>query len=184
MEEWRDIEDYKGLYQVSNMGRVKSLERTVWNGRGYYVTIHERILKPKKDRGGYLQVHLCKNGKAKFYTVHKLVATAFCENPEGYTVVNHIDEDKTNNNADNLEWCSRSYNNTYNDRAKKIGKKNTNHPKMSKPVIGVDRVTGLIVEFASVHEAERQTGINQSNICNCLKGKYKSAGGYVWFYAD
>ena len=178
MEEWRDIEDYKGLYQVSNMGRVKSLERTVWNGRGYYVTIHERILKPKKDRGGYLQVHLCKDGKAKFYTVHKLVATVFCENPEGYTEINHKDEDKTNNNADNLEWCSKSYNNSYNGRAKKAGK------KISKPVIGINKVSGLILEFPSAREAEKETGIAHQSICSCLKGRLKSTGGYVWYYAD
>ena len=178
MEEWRDIEDYKGLYQVSNMGRVKSLERTVWNGRGYYVTIHERILKPKKDRGGYLQVHLCKDGKAKFYTVHKLVATAFCENPEGYTDVNHIDEDKANNCADNLEWCSKSYNNTYNGRAKKVGK------KISKPVLAIHKINGLILEFPSAHEASRVLSIAQGNITRCCRGKANSAGGYVWYYAD
>ena len=189
-EEWRPVVGYEGLYEVSNMGNVKSLKY----GK-------ERILKAGKNSADYLQVHLCKDGKAKMYTVHKLVATAFCENPEGYTVVNHIDEDKTNNNADNLEWCSRSYNNTYNDRAKKIGKKLrgrkhseehnkkvaeklTNHPKTSKPIIGIDKVTGLILEFASVHEAERETGIDPSSIIKCCKGKRNSCGGFYWMYKN
>ena len=187
-EEWRPVVGYEGLYEVSNMGRVKSLERTVWDNRGYYKTVHERILKPNKDSNGYLQVPLCKDGKRKNCLVHQLVVTAFCENPMGYTEVNHIDEDKTNNCAKNLEYCSRSYNLTYNGRAKKVGKKSAekrrNDPKMSKPVIGIDRVTGLILEFPSMQEATRQLRINQGNLCSCLKGKLKSCGGFQWYYSD
>ena len=186
-EIWKDIEGFEGYYQVSNMGRVKSLERTVCNGRGYY-KIPERILKPKKNRGGYLQVHFYKDGKEKFYSVHRLVATAFCENPEGYTDVNHKDENKQNNCMENLEWCSRLYNNTYNGRAKKIGKKVAeklrNDPNRSKPVIAIHKINGLILEFPSVREASRQTGINLGNLCSCLKGKQKTAGGFAWHYAD
>ena len=187
-EEWRPVEGWEGLYEVSNMNRVKSVERTVWDNRGYYKIVAERFLKPGKNRSGYLYVALWKDGKAKYYLVHRLVATAFCENPEGYTEVNHIDEDKTNNCADNLEWCSRSYNLTYNGRAKKVGKKSaeklTNHPKTSKPIIGIDVRTGLIVEFASVHEAEREIGIHHSNIIKCCKGKANSCGGFYWMYAN
>ena len=181
-EIWKDISGYEGLYQVSNMGNVKSLERTVWNNRGYYKTIQERILKGRKVSNGYLQVQLCQDGKAKNYLVHRLVASAFLENPMGYTEVNHIDEDKTNNCAKNLEYCSRSYNMTYNGRAKKVGKKVAE--KLSKPVIAIDKRTGLIIEFVSVHEASRQTGIDQGNICACLKGRYKSCGGFYWMYKN
>ena len=182
MEEWRPIVGYEGKYEVSNMGNVKSLERTVWDNRGYYKTIQERIMKLGKNIDGYLQVGLYRERKRKFYLVHRLVATAFCENPHGYTEVNHIDEDKTNNCAENLEYCSRSYNLTYNDRAKKAGKKAGK--KRSKPVIGIDKVTGLIVEFLSAKEAESHTGIAQSHICACCKGKQKSAGNFYWYYAD
>ena len=105
-EIFKDIEGYEGLYKVSNMGNVKSLKY----GK-------ERILKAGKNRGGYLYVFLYKDGKAKNYTVHKLVGNAFLSNPQGYKELNHKDEDKTNNNADNLEWCSRSYNCSYNDKA-------------------------------------------------------------------
>lgn len=184
-EIWKDIEGYEGLYQVSNMGRVKSVERTIWNsGKGCYRTVHERILKPSKTNDGYLQVQLHQDGKKKWYRIHRLVATAFCENPYGYTDVNHIDEDKTNNCANNLEWCSRSYNNNYGTRNKRIAEKLTNNPKISKPVLAIDKRTGLIIEFVSSIEAERETGIDHSNIIKCCQGKYKTSGGFYWYYAN
>ena len=179
-EEWRDIQGFEGKYMVSNYGRVKSLN--------YNKTGKEGVMKLTKASNGYLQVYLCKDGKRKFYYVHSLVATAFCENPEGYNVVNHINENKADCRADNLEWCSRSYNNTYNDRAKKAGKKvaekNANHPKLSKSVIGINKISGLKLEFPSIAEAKRCTNISQGHICACCKGKRNSAGGYIWYYAD
>ena len=175
-EIWKDIEGYEGKYMVSNFGRVKRLN--------YNKTGKEGILKARKSDRGYLHVHLSKDGKKKWYRIHRLVATAFCENPHGFKEVNHIDEDKENNKADNLEWCSRSYNMTYNGRAKKVAEKQRNNPRTSKPIIGIDKVTGLIIEFQSAKEAERQLGINNGNIIQCCKGKYKSMGGFYWYYAD
>ena len=169
-EEWRPVKDYEGLYEVSNRGNVKSLN--------YRHTGKERIMKPQKDSGGYLYVHLWKDRKDKSYKIHRLVAQAFIPNPEGYNEVNHKDEDKTNNCVENLEYCSRSYNLTYNDRAKKVAEKN------SKPIFGIDRVTGLIVEFGSAKEAERETGISNQSICHCLKGSCKTAGGFYWYYSN
>ena len=166
-EVWKDIQGYEGLYQVSNMGRVKSLERTVWNGRSYYKA-PERILKAGKARG-YLRVMLCKDGKGKWYPVHRLVAIAFIPNPDNLPEVNHKDENKQNNCVENLEWCTRQYNVEY---------------SKAKVVIGINKISGLILEFPSAYEASRQTNINRGNICNCLKGRIKSAGGYVWYYAD
>ena len=201
MEEiWRDIKGYEGKYQISNTGKVKSLERTVWDSRGCYRTVPERILKAQDNGVGYLYIVLCKNGKGKLFYVHRLVGQAFIENPEGYTELNHKDENKQNNCMENLEWCSRSYNLSYNERAKKAGKKagkkvaeklkgrklpEEQIKKMSKPVIGINKVNGLIVEFPSTKEAERQTGIPHQNIGKCCNGKgYKSAGGYYWIYSD
>lgn len=104
-EIWKDIEGYEGCYQVSNFGNVKSLN--------YMHTGKEQILKLKTKKSGYLQVNLCKDGKIKTYTIHRLVAKAFVENPDNLPQVNHIDEDKTNNRFDNLEWCDQKYNNNY-----------------------------------------------------------------------
>lgn len=169
-EIWKDILGYEGKYQVSNRGNVKSLN--------YRRTGKEKILKGSDDGTGYLRVGLWKDGNAKECTIHRLVAQAFLPNPDNLPQINHKDEDKYNNCVENLEWCSSQYNMTYNDRAKKVGN------KLSRPVIGINKVSGLIVEFASAHEASRQLGISQSNITQCCQGKYKSAGGYVWYYAD
>ena len=176
-EEWRDIEGYKGLYQISSYGRVKSLERMKRNSRGYH-KIPERILKPYVSGHGYLQVQLYKEGNRKPYHVHRLVATAFLENTKGYTEVNHKDENKQNNHMDNLEWCSHSYNNSYNDKGKKAGK------KISKPVYSVNKESGLITYWESAKVAGRILGIDSSHITKCCKGKMKSIGGFYWMYAE
>ena len=106
-EEWRDIKDYEGLYQISNLGRVKSL--VGWNGKKYIS--RERILEPTKrndDRATYQRaiVSLTKDGEKKDYRVHRLVAQAFIPNPENKPQVNHIDGNPLNNNVKNLEWVT------------------------------------------------------------------------------
>ena len=165
-EEWRDIKGFEGKYMVSNIGKVKSLN--------YRHTGKEGILKGRDNGLGYLYVQLYKEGKVNYPLVHRLVATAFLDNPEGYTELNHLDEDKTNNCVENLEYCSRSYNINYGTRNKKI----------SKPVFSVDKESGLIMYWESIMEAERCTGINSGNITQCCQGKRKSAGNHYWFYAD
>ena len=177
-EIWKDIEGYEGLYQISNMGRVKSVERTVRCGRGYYRTVPEKIRKGRNDGWGYLFVSLYKDGKAKECRINRLVAQAFLPNPDNLPEVNHIDENKQNNCVDNLEWCSRSYNINHGTRNKKVAEKN------SKPVFSVDKESGLIMWWQSAMEASRQLGISQGNITQCCNGKRKSAGGHVWFFAD
>ena len=121
-EIWKDIEGYEGYYQISNMGRVKSLERTVRCNRGYR-TVPEKILEGRKNTYGYLQVELCQEAKKEYCTIHKLVAQAFLDNSEGYKEINHKDENKTNNCVENLEWCSRSYNTNYGTRNQRAGEK-------------------------------------------------------------
>lgn len=108
-EIWRDIEGYEGQYQVSNLGRVKSFDRI--DGAGHLK--RGRILRPVPDKKGYLRVQLHKEGKRKLFLVHRLVAQAFIPNPEGLPQVNHRDEDPSNARADNLEWCTASYNVNY-----------------------------------------------------------------------
>ena len=182
MEEWRDIQGFEGYYQVSNMGRVKSVERTVWDSRGCYRTVSEKIRKGRKNIDGYLFLTLHKDGKKKHCRVNRLVAQAFLPNPDNLPEVNHKNEDKTDNRVENLEWCSHSYNINYGARNKKAGKKIAE--KRSKPVFSVDKESGLIMWWQSAKEAEKYTGIAQSSICACCKGRQKSAGGHIWFYAD
>lgn len=158
-EIFKDVKGYEGLYQVSTVGNVKSLN--------YNRTGKEGILSPGVSKD-YLFVTLCKDKKHKAYSIQRLVADAFISNPNGYPCVNHKNENKQDNRVENLEWCTYSYNNTYNDR----------HLKASKPIFCVE----LSKIFSSTAEACRITGIYHQNITKCLKGKRKSAGGYHWRY--
>ena len=109
IEEYRDIEGYEGLYQVSNLGNVKSLTRMVYNGHNYY-SVKEKILKPGICNKGYKRNGLSKDNKQKHYATHRLVATAFIPNPEGKPQVNHINGIKDDNRIENLEWNTASEN--------------------------------------------------------------------------
>lgn len=182
-EIWLDIKGFRGYYQVSNFGRVKSLKRTVWDNRGCYRTVFERILKPVSNGHGYLRVWLSKNNKGKYYLIHQLVAQAFIQFvPEANTSyeVDHRNTERTDNRVSNLCFVTSSQNKLN----PKTRERNINKPKKSKPVIAIDKVTGLIIEFPSTIEAERKLGISSSNICDCLKGRHNSSGGFYWMYAD
>lgn len=122
IEEWRDIEGYEGLYQISNLGRVKSLSRIAIDRRGIPHYVNERILKQAFDKNGYCLVGLHINGKIKSGKVHRLVASAFIDNPHNLPDVNHKDENKSNNNVDNLEWCTPKYNINYGTCLDRIAK--------------------------------------------------------------
>lgn len=167
IEEWKDIKGYEGLYQVSNLGRVKSLKF----GK-------ERILKPIKNTVGYMQVSLCKYGKIKKFTVHNILAEVFIQNPENKPEVNHIDEDKTNNMVSNLEWCTRKENVNHGTRNKRSA------VSRGKALKAIDIATGEYNEYCSQSECARQLGVNQSNITQCLKGKRRHVGGYVFEYCE
>lgn len=167
-EIWRDIEGFCGCYQVSNMGRVKSLKF----GK-------ERILKAKKDYG-YLRIGLRKDGKKNFYMIHRLVALAFLPNPYNLPQVNHKDEDKTNNRVDNLDWCSAEYNVNYGTRNKRCSEILTNNQKKSKKILCVE--TGVV--YPSEMQVKRELGFDNGYISKVCNGKYKRAYGYTWRYID
>ena len=179
-EIWKDVVGYEGLYQVSNLGRVRSLERIARNNH----KIKEKILTPQLING-YLCVHFRKNNSSYTPLIHRLVAQAFLQNPNNLPQVNHKDEDKTNNNVSNLEWCDSKYNNNYGTKNEKISIKLTNRKDLSKVVIQIDKNTNVVINiFPSLKEAERQTGYNHSHIQKCCKGKLKTTGGYKWSYKE
>lgn len=184
MEEWKDIKGYEGLYQISNLGRVKSLSRKVFNGNGYYI-MNEKILKPKKTQVGYLKVRLCR----KDIYIHRLVAESFIPNSNNYPEVNHKDESKTNNRVDNLEWCTHKYNLSYGSRKdyRKHFCKEYNIKTKGKKVICLN--TNEV--FISIREAARTYKTHTSYISKACKGIRKTAGKHpitgeklMWKYVE
>lgn len=169
-EIWKDILGYEGLYQVSNFGRVKSLKF----GK-------ERILKPGINKYGYLHVVLSKNNKQKNFYVHRLVAEAFISNPHNYPCVNHKDENPLNNNVENLEWCTASYNSNYGTRNERMSKSKING-KRSKIVIQYNLDGTFVREWPSAMECERN-GFEHSLIIYCCQGKRKTHKGFKWSYS-
>ena len=172
IEEWKDIKGYEGLYQVSNLGRVKSLKF----GK-------ERILKTGVDRYGYISVNLYKNNKRKLCKVHRLVAEAFIPNLENKPEVNHLDEDKTNNMVSNLEWCTRNENVNHGTRNKRISKKLKVISKGTK-IKAIDIANGEWNEYCSIRECARQLELDSSNIRKCLNGERRHTGGYMFEYLE
>lgn len=172
-EEWKDIQGYEGKYQVSNYGRVKSLARYRKNNGNSQSFQGERILKQQINNNGYCIVELCRDAKRKRHTVHRLVASTFISNDENKEQVNHKDENKQNNHVDNLEWCTCKENANYGTHNERMVK------TKGTPVIASDE-TGTEIEFYSLAEAERQTGVSQGNISRCLNGARGQAGGMYW----
>ena len=172
MEEiWKDIPGYEGKYQVSNFGRVRSLDRI--DDENHFRK--GQIMKTKLLRG-YVRVALRDGKKQKDYQVHRLVALAFIPNPEGFKCVNHKDENKLNNNVDNLEWCTLAYNFNYGTARARQG------ISYGKPVEQL-AVDGLVIaSYCSAEVASKLTGMDSSSIHKCCRGKRQSAGGYCWRY--
>ena len=180
MEEiWKDIKGYEGKYQVSSFGRVRSLDhiaRRERDGHRNDIPVKGRLLEPRTKRKGYQQVRL----SHKDFQVHRLVAEAFIPNPQNLPQVNHIDEDKTNNRADNLEWCNNKQNSDHGTRNERISK------SLSMPVVQMDLEGNDLRRFDSIHDAALAIGgLNFTTaisfVCRNVRNR-KTAGGYRWRY--
>ena len=180
VEVWKDIEGYEGLYQVSNLGLVRSLdhiEENLWKGKPYKRMHLGRTLKPIKQVTGYYSVTLHKCGEQQTTRLHRLVAKAFVPNPDNLPEVNHKDENKANNRADNLEWCDGVYNTNYG-----TGK----YRKTAKRMRKVEQLTAdgqHIAYFDAVRIASRATGCSVGHIQESIKKGWLTHG-YRWRYVE
>lgn len=183
-EIWKPIRGYDNIYEVSNLGRVRRIANIDKNNEIIKLR-KERIIKPFLRKDGYLSVSLSIHGKVEKKLLHRLVAEAFLQNPDNLPIINHKDEIRTNDNVDNLEWCTYSYNITYGNARVKWLSKVINGTK-SKPVCQFDKDGNLIKEYPSAHEAARQLNITVSGIISCCLNykKYNKCGGYLWKYKN
>lgn len=188
-EIWENVNGFEERYKISNMGRVKSLMDSNNNKR-------EKILKQYLDKNGYLRLILSKNGKLKNFSVHRLVAEAFIQNSKNYCQVNHINEDKTDNRLDNLEFCDAKYNTNYGSCIqrrvasrdwKELAEKLTNGVR-SKQVFQYDKDGHLIKIWKSVAECGRN-GFQQGAVSQCCNNCFNRKGnniykGFIWSYEE
>lgn len=167
-EQWKDIEGYEGLYQVSTWGNVRNVKRG-------------KMLKPCKHKLGYLSVMLYKHNKPKRYNIHRLVAIAFLEKPDEYNLVNHIDEDKTNNRVSNLEWCSPEYNMSYGTIHKRLSEKRGHDARKKQPVAQIKNDGTVVNTFDSITQAAKETGQSKAFISMSCNRKDKEANNQ-WIF--
>lgn len=183
MEIWKDIYGYENFYQVSNYGRVKSLKRVDSRKHMY----EEKILSNKTEKNGYQRLHLSKDGIGTYLSVHRAVAEAFVHKQDGCNIVNHLDNNRANNNAENLEWTTHKGNMQH---ATKQGRMRYNPENLKKAINSRKRaVVGTMedktIRFESASEAERH-GFNRRHIANCCNKKYgyNTHKKYSWRYED
>lgn len=175
MEKWKAIPSLEGYFEVSDQGRIKSLERLVIDSNGRCRRWKEKIITPTtKDKDGYIVWSSSVNGDKFFFRLNRLVALAFVPNPNNLPLVNHKDECKTNNNATNLEWCDYQYNNTYNDIQWRRDD--------GTPVVQMSLTGEVIKVWDKQSVAARELGLWQQNISKCCNGVYAQTGGYKWKY--
>jgi hypothetical protein len=180
METWKPVKDYEGSYEISNFGRVRSVDRytQTWNGQVFKKGVLKKL---KEDKDGYYKVWLSKESKKKPFFVHRLVAQAFLSNDKLHPVVNHLDGDKKNNHVDNLEWCTRSRNDKH---AFSIGLRKPSDGGTSKRVAKVDPKTYEMTIYDSMSAAARENDITVQSISYCANGKKETSKGFIWAFVD
>ena len=187
-EIWKPIdwlEGYEGLYEISNLGRVKALDKKVKRGN-HLMNVREKIIRTYKNKYGYHTVRLKKNGKNKTFLLHRLLAIAFIPNPENKVTVNHKNGNKEDYRLENLEWMTLSENikHTYDVLGRVPAcdcRKGFDNPS-SYAVVQLYIDGTYVNSFGSLREAERETGVFRSGIASCIKGESAHAGCYKWMY--
>lgn len=180
-ESWRSVKGLEGVYEVSDLGRVRSVNRSIVDKRGVTRRYKGRIIHQSINADGYYVVSLMYKNTSKTGRVNRIVAEAFIynEDKDNKDIVNHIDENRLNNLLNNLEWCDTRYNITYGTA------KERQVSKLSKPVYQVDVNTGLILnKFKSSAEAEEITGVSRGSVNAVSKGFQKTGGGFNWVYVE
>lgn len=188
IEIWKDIKSYENIYQISNFGNVRSLNRCYYDSNGFKHEIKQRQLKPAINKYGYLQVGLSLNNKIKSFTIHVLVANAFINNVENKPTVNHKDGNKLNNFVNNLEWATKSEQATHalEHNLRKlpnswVGKFGSEHCR-SKSVIKYDLNNVELKKYESIIEAANEYNVNSTSIIRVCSGKGKTCCGFIWKY--
>lgn len=183
-EIWKAVEGYSGFYEVSNLGNVKSLYRSV-----------PKLLSQKTDKDGYKLVSLYKCGESRTYRVHRLVATSFLPNADNLPFINHKDEVRGNNAASNLEWCTAAYNTNYGgcrnrNRDSHLGKKQSAETikkrvaKTRKPIVQKTISGDFVAKWDGIRKCAETLGIDSSSLSKCCMGKLPHYKGFKWEYAD
>lgn len=180
-EIWKDVVGYEGLYQVSNLGRVKSVQR-YYNVNGGVALRKEKILK-EKDAFKYKRVGLWKDSIQKFMFVHRIVAMAFIPNPYNYPEINHKDEIPANNRADNLEWCTAKYNCNYRNHGKNVSAARRGNG-YSRKIAMVDNNGNVIKTFDAIIDAANEIGARKTDVCSVCRSRQKSVRGFKFKYID
>lgn len=179
MEEvWKDVLGYEGYYQVSNLGRYRSLDRHANVGGGGRRLVKGRIMKSVKCQNGYQEATFHVGGKRTARLLHRVVATAFIPNPENLPEINHKDEDITNNCVDNLEWCTSKYNANYGSRNIRMMEN-----RVLVPVIQKDLSGNVIKRWECMTRACESVGADISSMIRVCKGRQHTCRGFIWEYA-
>ena len=176
VEIWKDIPKYEGYYQASNLGRIRSIDRKidVYGGNQHCKfkckqIIKGKVMKSKLTKDGYYEIGLNKNGKTKCVRTHRLIAMTFIPNPNNYPVINHINHNRLDNRAENLEWCTIWYNNRY---------------SKARKVVQLDKNYNLIKVWDCISDAYRELGVSVGNISKCCINKRFMTGNCYWRYFE
>lgn len=178
MEIWKPVVGYETKYEVSNYGRVRSIARNVWNGKCYFWK-DGQILYERISNSGYKMVRV--DGANRY--IHRLVASAFIENPNNLPQVNHKDENKMNNDVSNLEWCTAKYNSNYGTGIERARIKHIGVMVNNKPINQYTKDGVFIARYESATIASKLVRVDNSRICKVANGRSKYAGGFIWRWA-